>query len=94
LLDECAAIARQQGFAPRDTAIRQIRATVTAAGSLFAASMLRDVEHGARTEAEHILGDLLRRGGDPDGYLVLRIAYGHLLSYEAQRVRTRAEVAP
>ncbi|HEY7580972.1 MAG TPA: 2-dehydropantoate 2-reductase [Acetobacteraceae bacterium] len=94
LLDECAAIARQQGFAPRDTAIRQIRATVTAAGSLFAASMLRDVEHGARTEAEHILGDLLRRGGDQDGYPVLRIAYGHLLSYEAQRVRTRAEVAP
>jgi len=89
LLDECAAIAGQRGFSPRDAAMQRFRSTVTAAGSSFSASMLRDVERGARTEAEHILGDLLERGGNPAAYPVLRIAYGHLLTYEAQRVRTQ-----
>ena len=88
LLDECAAIARLLGFPPRDAAMQRFRTTVTAVGSSFAASMLRDVERGARTEAEHILGDLLRRSGNPAAYPVLRIACGHLLSYEARRVRT------
>jgi 2-dehydropantoate 2-reductase len=87
LLDECAAIARQRGFAPREAAMQRFRATVSAPGSSFAASMLRDVERGARTEADHILGDLLRRSGNPAAYPVLRIAYGHLLTYEAQRAR-------
>jgi 2-dehydropantoate 2-reductase len=89
LLDECAAIAGQCGFPPRDAAMQRFRATVTAAGSSFAASMLRDVERGARTEAEHILGDLLRRSNNPAAYPVLRIAYGHLRTYEAQRERTQ-----
>jgi 2-dehydropantoate 2-reductase len=88
LLDECAAIARQHGCPPRESALQRFRATLTAAGSPFAASMLRDVERGAPTEAEHILGDLLRRGGDPAAFPVLRIAYTHLMTHEAQRVRT------
>jgi len=87
LLEECAAIARQLGFAPREAAMQRFRATVSAPGSSFAASMLRDVERGARTEAVHILGDLLQRSGNPAAYPVLRIAYGHLLTYEAQRTR-------
>ncbi len=89
LLDECAAIARQNGFPPREPVLQRFRATLTAAGSAFAASMLRDVERGARTEAEHVLGDLLRRGGNPSAYPVLRIAYAHLMTYEAQRARTQ-----
>jgi len=87
LLDECAAIARQAGFPPREAAMQRFRSTVTASGSQFAASMLRDVERGARTEADHILGDLLHRSGNPAAYPVLRIAYAHLLTYEAQRTR-------
>ncbi|HEX4171408.1 MAG TPA: ketopantoate reductase C-terminal domain-containing protein, partial [Acetobacteraceae bacterium] len=89
LFDECAAIACQNGFPPREPVLQRFRATLTAAGSAFAASMLRDVERGARTEAEHVLGDLLRRGGDPSAYPVLRIAYAHLMTYEAQRARTQ-----
>ncbi len=38
-------------------------------------------------EAEHIFGDLLRRGSDRSSYPVLRIAYAHLRAYEAQRIR-------
>jgi 2-dehydropantoate 2-reductase len=61
------------------------------AGSTFAASMLRDVERGAPTEADHILGDLIRRGGDgPKDFALLRIAYAHLRAYEARRKRENA----
>jgi len=90
LLDECAAIARLHGFAPRAVPLERSRAMVTTKGSPFAASMLRDVERGARTEVEHVLGDLLRRGGDPAAHPVLRIAYAHLATYEAQRARVAA----
>src|SRR5689334_21427496 len=91
LLDECATIARGQGFPPRQPAMQRFRATVTMAGSPFAASMLRDIERGARTEAEHIFGDLLRQDRDPSKYPILRIAYAHLLTYEAQRARAHTE---
>jgi 2-dehydropantoate 2-reductase len=51
---------------------------LTMPGSTFAASMLRDVERGAPTEADQILGDLIRRGGaaggGPNDFPLLRIA--------------------
>jgi 2-dehydropantoate 2-reductase len=50
--------------------------------------MLRDIERGAQTEVEQILGDLLRRrasGGNERS--VLRMAYAHVKAYEARRVR-------
>ena len=66
---------------------------LTAAGSRLTASMLRDIERGAPTEAWHILGDLLGRGGDKaDHSPVLRIAYAHLKAYEARRAREAAIV--
>lgn len=89
LLDECEAIARAQGHPSDDAAMQRARAMFTAAGSVFAASMLRDIERGARTEVEHILGDLLRRGGDA-AHPVLRIAYANVATYEAKRARTAA----
>jgi 2-dehydropantoate 2-reductase len=51
--------------------------------------MLRDIERGAPTEADHILGDLIRRGGGggPNDFPLLRIAYAHLRAYEARRKR-------
>lgn len=36
-------------------------ATFTEAGSPLTTSMLRDIERGARVEADHVIGDLLRR---------------------------------
>jgi 2-dehydropantoate 2-reductase len=94
LADECAGIAADNGFAPSDAALANTRTMLTAPGSEFVASMLRDVERGAATEADHILGDLLSRraeGGDPQS--LLRIAYAHLKVYEARRAREAAAQA-
>jgi 2-dehydropantoate 2-reductase len=92
LLDECAAIAARQGFPPRPEALEWNRRVLTTPGSPLVASMLRDVERGAPTEAEHILGDLLRRAGPADGDRapLLRIACAHLRAYEARRAREQA----
>jgi 2-dehydropantoate 2-reductase len=62
LVDECAAIAAAAGFAPREASKTRSRTMLTAPGSTFAASMLRDIEHGGPIEADHIIGDLVRRG--------------------------------
>jgi 2-dehydropantoate 2-reductase len=52
--------------------------------------MLRDVERGAATEADHIVGDLLARGGARESdYPLLQIAYAHLRTYEARRQREK-----
>ena len=88
LYDECAAIAAEAGFAPREPALKFARTMLTAPGSEFVASMLRDIERGAPIEADHIVGDLLRRkSGVADKASILRIAYAHLKAYEARRAR-------
>jgi 2-dehydropantoate 2-reductase len=88
LLDECTAIAGSYGFPPRPAFMERIRTMVTTPGSTFAASMLRDIEHNAPIEADHIVGDLLRRGEAKQcDVLLLRIAYAHLKAYEARRTR-------
>jgi 2-dehydropantoate 2-reductase len=89
LLDECAAVAAAAGYPPRSEAMERSRGVLTTVGSGLAASMLRDVERGARTEAEHILGEMLRRrGGDSRAdHSLLRVAYTYLLAYETRRQR-------
>lgn len=87
LLDEISAVAAAQGFAPRAAAAQRARTMLSAAGSPFTASMLRDVENGRPIEADHMLGDLLKRGGKQDGFPMLRLAYAHLKAYEARRAR-------
>jgi 2-dehydropantoate 2-reductase len=86
LLGECAAIAERNKF-PQDSVGMQFgEKMLTEAGSTFKPSMLRDVERGAQTEADHIVGDMLRRGGDlasPN----LRIADANLRVYETLRAR-------
>lgn len=85
LLDECAGIAAEQGFQPRQPAIERARAVLTAAGSPLKASMLRDIEGGLPAEGDQILGDLLRRAAKPNDRSLLRIATLHVRAYEAQR---------
>lgn len=84
LLDECRAIAAAEGYPPRDAFLNGIRPMLTAAGSPFTASMLRDIENGAPIEADHIIGDLLRRGCGQ----LLPMVYTHLKAYEARRLRS------
>lgn len=90
LAEECAAIAARKGFAPGEAAMRRIRAMLTMPGSGMTASMLRDIEHGARIEADHIIGDLLARD-EPDGAdsPLLAIVNAHLKTYEAKRIRSQ-----
>ena len=87
LLDECAGIAARAGMAPRPESLQRSRTLLTTPGSHFTASMLRDVERNARTEAAHVLGDLLHRGGESQPAPLLQIAYTHLRAYEARRSR-------
>jgi 2-dehydropantoate 2-reductase len=60
-LAECAAVAGAEGHAPSPAAQNQARGLLTARGSAFAASMMRDLAAGRRTEGEHIIGDLVAR---------------------------------
>ncbi len=89
LYGECAEIARGAGFAPSQTAIQRTESFLTNRGSELMASMLRDIERGAQTEGEHILGDLVRRRvGAPPPVSLLSLAYAHVKAYETRRART------
>ena len=60
--------------------------------------MLKDIERGAPVEADHVIGDLLRRApgstststsasaqSAAQAPSLLRVAYAHLKAYEARR---------
>lgn len=83
---ECAEIAARSGH-PLDTAaIAAAHGILTAAGSPLKSSMLRDLERGARSEGEHILGDLRRRAiGFGLDTPLLAAALAHLRVYESSR---------
>jgi 2-dehydropantoate 2-reductase len=52
--------------------------------------MLRDVEIGSRTEADHIIGWMLDRGrAHGIDVPLLSVAYTHLKAYEARRAAGR-----
>lgn len=90
LLEECRGIAEQAGHAPREKFVARTRATLTAEGSGFTASMLRDIENGARIEADQIIGDLVARAPDAAGHPMLDRVLTHVKAYEARRAREAA----
>jgi 2-dehydropantoate 2-reductase len=91
MFEECSAIATTNGFPPSKPAVDRSYSMFTPPDSPIAASMLRDIERGAPIEADHVIGDLLRRGkGAEHDYPLLRIAYAHLKAYEARRAREKA----
>lgn len=86
--DTCAQIAARSGFPPRPAAREEAIQTLTERGSAFTSSMLRDLEAGHRLEADHIVGDMVRRAdalGVAPG--LLRVAHLHLRAHEARRAR-------
>ena len=88
MLAECAGAASAAGYAPRREWLDTIRAVLAQRNSDIAASMLRDIEGGRRTECDHILGDMLlraRKGGAPAP--LLRVARAHVQIYEGARGR-------
>jgi len=91
LLDECNSIARAEGYEPSRELTERSRSLLTAEGSNFTASMFRDIERRAPIEADHLVGDMLRRGREHNiATPLLTIAYTHLKSYEARREREGA----
>ena len=92
MLDEAQAVATANGNAAPSKLMERLRTMLTERGSLFAASMLRDLEAGGRIEADHIIGDLLRRGREQGiDTPLLGVAYAHLKAYEARRERLAEE---
>ncbi len=83
---EISAIASAAGHPPRAAFVERTRGMLLAEGSKLTASMFRDIQAGARIEADHVIGDLIARG-DAASLPVerLRVIYTHLKAYEHQR---------
>jgi len=89
LLDECRAIAGAYDAAPSEKTDATMRARLTDKASTLSASMLRDIERGGPVEAEHIIGDMIRRSRAKGvATPLLRLVLAHLQAYEARRKRT------
>ncbi|MGU3417557.1 2-dehydropantoate 2-reductase [Methylobacterium sp. D54C] len=90
---ECTTVAAASGFEPRAVVAERARAQLTAAGSTFTASMLRDIENRGRIEADHVIGDLIARGqrlAPEVPFPLLAAVYTGLKAYEARRAREAA----
>ena len=61
MYDECCLVAQKSGHPMDAGAKERAIGMLTAPGSTFAASMLRDLQAGLRTEHDHILGAMVRR---------------------------------
>jgi 2-dehydropantoate 2-reductase len=85
--DECGAVAKAAGHAPREAFLTRITGMLTTEGSPLTASMFRDIRAGAPVEADHIVGDMIARGDAAKVPVAkLRTAYAYLKAYENQRV--------
>lgn len=90
---ECTSVAAASGVEPRAVVAERARAQLTAAGSTFTASMLRDIENRGRIEADHVIGDLIARGerlAPEVPFPLLTAVYTGLKAYEARRAREAA----
>ena len=84
--DECISVARAAGYTPREAFLSRINGMLMTEGSPLTASMFRDIKAGARTEADHVVGDMIARGDAAKVPLPkLKVAYTHLKAYESQR---------
>ena len=86
LLDEVARIAEAEGHRPTEDKLAFARRSLTDPASGFTASMLRDMAGGGPTEADHVIGDLIRRAAAHGlATPLLDISWVNLQSYEAGR---------
>ena len=85
LLRESQAVAAASGHV-RPEADASVLKILTDTSQPMTASMFRDLSQGLPVEADHIVGDMVRRAatlGVDATYL--RVAYAHLQVYQAQR---------
>jgi 2-dehydropantoate 2-reductase len=82
-VDEIVAVTTALGHPPTPAFLANAKAMLTAKGSPLASSMFRDLQRGARIEADHIVGDLLARGRRAGvATPLLGAAYTHLSVYQ------------
>ena len=86
IVAEVRAIAAAHGHAPRSAAVAQADKTLGDPQSRWAASMMRDIQQAApRLEAEHVIGDLIRRGREQGlAAPMLEAVYAQLQVYNAR----------
>jgi len=90
LLEAMAEIAARNGHPPSAAFMASYRQVFAQADSMYSTSLLRDIERGARTEGDPIVGFMLneaRRLGLDD--TLLTIAHTHLMAYEQRRLADR-----
>ena len=91
LLAEVRQVASASGHASRPAAAAIAEKLLTTPGSSTTASMLRDIERGALTEAQHVVGDMLARARASGASApLLEVALCHLEAYEVRRSAGRA----
>jgi 2-dehydropantoate 2-reductase len=89
-LDECEAVAAASGRPSRPQQRERFRAMLTEPGSIFSASMRQDLEAGRPTEADAIIGDMLRRARAVGlAAPLLTAAWCHLQVHENRLVARR-----
>jgi 2-dehydropantoate 2-reductase len=88
IVAEAASVAASAGHPVPDQRLDGIVGLVTEQGSTFASSMYRDMNEGAATEVEQILGDLARRAHEAGlATPLLDLATLHLRVYEHRRTK-------
>jgi 2-dehydropantoate 2-reductase len=88
LFHECSSVTEASGFKLRPPFVEFCMNLLTQAGSSLKASMLRDIERGAPTEGEHVLGDMVARARSLNIETpILDLAHAHVAAYEIGRQR-------
>jgi 2-dehydropantoate 2-reductase len=83
VFEEVVSIAKSAGITPEDKFLVATKAMLSAPGSAMSSSMHRDLQRGARIEADQIVGDLLLRGARAGlATPLLATAYAHLAVYQ------------
>ncbi len=89
-LKTSAAIAAANGHRPGDAFMQSWERTFSQPDSLYATSMLRDIERGGRTEVEHILGFMVRKAREAGiEHQTLLLAYTHIKAFEQRQAAGR-----
>jgi 2-dehydropantoate 2-reductase len=85
LVKECVAVATANGYPPQQAMLDFAQSLMSDPNSTISASMLRDIQRGARIEADQIVGDIIRRGrakNVPTPFLDTALI--HLQAYESR----------
>jgi 2-dehydropantoate 2-reductase len=88
LYDECMAVAAAEGYGATPAFMEERKVILSARGSKWTSSMLRDLEEGGRIEAQQIIGDLLDHARRHKlATPLLQVVDTHVRCYEVRKNR-------